>query len=534
MWVSYAVAAALLILLMTTYEVAELAEFRLPMFIADWGTLRTDFLFVIIVSLGLYCGEFHKIGRAVALTVTSYCLAVISMATTVAWIEFVNRDRPESEPPVGSWSTIGAFFSRHDPTKVFGLGFWALMTPPAAVALLVLLWFLRRRLRVHVGIGQVLARIVLFSAAGAVAFILGSMLAETQSPSGSMISSSAIGFEPLPIIALGALTAWVILEHRQPATSAGEVGLSRRNISKIIASASQISVVALVLLFLAISQISAYGNRVARLVATREAFADDLIDLYSKTPDAFNSSSTAGGITIRSALVQDVGWGDVFVDHLPDKLDTYRIRVAEHLSHDTWSVRGWPVRATPGYIPGRTKSAAAQEGVKYDPTETPVQIFPRIETELRSREVAFPGVGISLGLGSFAIVVPVVIFATLVLLAYRVKLVLAAYSIPDEPWLLLDADSGMPGAIARMWIVALAGGPWLLSIFVVSVVALNLRARGASQSGWLDAVATGYAGVVVVMLIAAAASVAENLIELRARARQCSTTADSRQQGHFE
>jgi hypothetical protein len=159
------------------------------------------------------------------------------------------------------------------------------------------------------------------------------------------------------------------------------------------------------------------------------------------------------------------------------------------------------------------------EEIKYDANETAVQIFPRVEAALRAKEVALPETGISLDLSSFTIVAPAVVFAALVLLGYRVKAALVSYSGSDEPWLLLDADQELPGMLARLWMLALAILPWLLSIFVVSAVALTLRAKGQSESWTLDIVATTYVCTVIVMLIAPSAIAVGNLVALRGRAR---------------
>jgi len=345
-------------------------------------------------------------------------------------------------------------------------------------------------------------------------------MAELETPAGDLISASAIAMVPLSVVAIGASAAWAYLRglrESQP-TEVWKPDKNSPRVSKLIASASQISVLALVPLFLAVSQASAYGTRLVRLVQDREAFADDLIEQYNDMTNASTVYSRDGHQIMKTRLVPGVAWGDISVDQLPVAFKPYRVQVRESLSRESWSVRRRLVKSSTGVLFTGTKGAADREGVKYDANETAIQIFPRIESTLLSREVAFPGSGISLELGSFTFLVPTVIFANFVLLGYRVKAALAEYTPVDEPWLLLDAQSGLPGLLANLWMVALAVAPWLLSILMVRTVALTLKTRGSESSWTLDAVATCVALVIVFLAISVATAI-RNLIALRELSR---------------
>ncbi len=89
-------------------------------------------------------------------------------------------------------------------------------------------------------------------------------------------------------------------------------------------------------------------------------------------------------------------------------------------------------------------------------------MYPRIETQLRAADVSFPGAGISLDLTSFAFVIPVVVFATLVLFGqWRRELTHVYHTGAELGWVLVDARTGIVGMVARIWLIAIVVGPWL-------------------------------------------------------------------------
>ena len=135
--------------------------------------------------------------------------------------------------------------------------------------------------------------------------------------------------------------------------------------------------------------------------------------------------------------------------------------------------------------------------------------------------MAFPGTGLSLNLSSFTLLVPFIVFAALVLLQYRARTALTYYSRTKVPLIILHARRGLAGTLARLWLSAIAIGPYLLSILVVQAVALTLRARGGTVNTLsLDAIATGYVLAVLVMLITSTRSAVKTLLALRSTALQ--------------
>src|SRR5208337_4701586 len=103
---------------------------------------------------------------------------------------------------------------------------------------------------------------------------------------------------------------------------------------------------------------------------------------------------------------------------------------------------GWIVRLYGPLRPpstARTRELAERAGVHVDKDDTYINIFPRLEKDLLSKEVQFPGTGISLNLSAFAFLAPCVIFATLVILDFRVKNALGSSTPLTGSWILLEA-----------------------------------------------------------------------------------------------
>ena len=149
---------------------------------------------------------------------------------------------------------------------------------------------------------------------------------------------------------------------------------------------------------------------------------------------ALNASGTdADGTASRWDLVPNVAWGDVkIVKYETESLEhRFSLQVSEKLTKDTWNFFEY------GQTFGgkTTQQVADREGVRYDEAEGAVKLYPRIEAQLRAKEVAFPGAGISFELANFALVIPFVVFASLVLLGYRARTAITNYSAEREPWI---------------------------------------------------------------------------------------------------
>ena len=116
--------------------------------------------------------------------------------------------------------------------------------------------------------------------------------------------------------------------------------------------------------------------------------------------------------------------------------------------------------------------------------------------------------------------VPLVVLATLVLFEYWLVRIIGSYHKGTElQWVLVDAQGGLVGVVALLWVVAILAGPWVLGVVFVEAVGLTLRTKGALNTLALEGAASLYVGVVLIMLAIATMSAARTLIALRRLAR---------------
>lgn len=196
----------------------------------------------------------------------------------------------------------------------------------------------------------------------------------------------------------------------------------------------------------------------------------------------------------------------------------YLVEVTRKPSEEKWSVRQYHQPFDKG---AATQQIADRYGISYTSTDDATKIYPRIETQLRAVDVSFPGAGISLDLTSFAFVMPVVVFATLVLFGHWLSELTRGYQKDTElQWVLVDARNGLIGMVARMWLVAIAVGPWLLGIVFLEAMALTLRTKGMLNTPALEGVFSAYVCIMVVMLTVSTKTAAQRLIELRRLAHE--------------
>jgi hypothetical protein len=474
-------------------------------------------LFSAIIGLGLSLGNIRRprslslLGRVAALLTAAFAMSALVMVMLLSWLDFAARGEGDRMPQLLGSETFQAFISTHPPDTPFGIGFWATLTPFATAALICCLLLLRTWAKPEFDLTQHLSLLLLAVAAPCGAFLFGSMLAEERVPQG-FIGGSEIAFPMLPVVVLGALGGFVASRlrptpqsHKQPKSTD-----RKADIGKALTSASQLSVLALILLYLSVSQISSYASRVRELIQLREAFASDVLQQYAPTDDALDnvpSVAWANNITISQYSGSDL-FGE-----LKDRHDhPYKVAVEESLSREKWSARVWRSK----YKINRTLLIADREGVSYLATDSPISIYPKIEAQLRAQSVALPDVGFSLDLSSFTIVAPFVIFAVLVLLSERARVVIDNFSPPDDPWVLLDGRTGLQGVLARLWLAAIAIGPWVLAVTVVEVLALLLRSKGDFETYALDGIASVYVGLILALLMVSTCSAVRRLLFMRA------------------
>ena len=517
--IGYGVAAIVILLIEACYFLSEfILRFEVPYF--DFRNIPTTVLFAAIICIGLCCARFRPryfplFGLMVAYVTFAYATGSLIATVLMSWLDFTSRQDGSRALNFSMQDKLESFFNAHPPWSPFGFGFWAALTPFAFFVLVILSPFVPGLRKRCPNVGRCLALMILAIAIPITSFVSGSLLAEHRVPRG-LIGGSDVVVSLLPVVILGALSAFVVLSLSASKTEgllSTSQPSSKVDFSKVIASASQLSVVALILLYLSISQISGYATNISELIQLRRAFASDILHTYAPADDVLNASTTEGnGEVKRWTLVPSVPWATVEVAKYEADHDWYRIEVQEALSNEKWSARAHRINDYPG---GNTQTMADREGVSYSSSDTAVSIYPKVEAQLRSKQVAFPGVGFSLDLSSFTLVAPFVLFAVFVLLGERARIAVNCLAVPDDPWILLDGRSGLSGLLALLWLAALAIGPWVLAVVLVQVISLLLRTKGDFENFAIDGLATAYVTLALIILLVPAALAVLRLLLLR-------------------
>jgi hypothetical protein len=510
----------------------------------EWGRMRYTIPYSACLWAGLSCtsfgdgGSFATIRKIIVLVVAAYAFSALAGAAFLAWIDFAAR---EVNGPGSLQHFFAAFPAINDPSDIGLWVIWLLLTPGALIAGIVLTaashpWNSHPLVRL-----ESLPFVLLVATAGCAAFLFGSGNAERLSSAvPGLVDAADLAWPVLPIVALGSLAAWVTLEWRGASAPSRPPSGSREpaNIENILSSASRTSLLVVVLLYLGISQTSVYANRTAELVDARKAFASDILYAFFSKGGTLNGRSSINGKLLENSSlgISGVPWADVRIVQYPG-YQQYVVEVTRKPSEEKWSVRQY------NHGDGTaTRQIADEYGVSYESTDDATKIYPRIETQLRAADVSFPGAGISLDLTSFAFVIPVVVFATLVLFGHWLSELtrssilrghFAYYGLPSNmrsrvsfdhkgtelQWVLVDQRNGMVGMVTRLWLIAIAVGPWLLGVVFVEAMALTLRTKGMLNTPALEGAFSIYVGIIVVVLTVSTKTAVQNLIELRKLAR---------------
>jgi hypothetical protein len=529
MMIGYLAAVTAIVLIEACDFITEpLLDLAVPSF--EFAVVPTALFFAGLICLGLCCAAvrsprpFPLLGAGVAYLTAAHAMSALVLAVFAAWFDFTARSGGYRMPDF-SPNRLVAFFAAHPVDSAFSLGFWALLTPLAVIVLLPLALLTPGWRRRGTDLSQRLALLILATAAPVAAFVLGSMLAEARFPQGEIDPGSLV-FTLLPVTVQGALSAYVVIRLFLSTSPPKRDSLPSRKIDldKILSSASQLTVVILVLLFLCISQIAGYASRVSELIEARKAFALDILIADLPDESVLSASATDGATTYRWTLVPAVSWATITIAKYDADQDPknpkappwYRVEVTQTLNNENWSIRSHRLTNFHG---SRTLDVADRYGVDYKASDTPITVYPKIEAQMRAKEAAFPGVGLSLDLTSFTLVAPFVVFAALVLLSERARSALDHFSRPDDPWILIDGRVGFPGVLARLWLAALAFGPWILAVVTIQTVALLLRTKGDFETLAVDGVASAYVAAVLLLLLIPTCSAVKRLLQLRALAR---------------
>ncbi len=500
-----AAAAALLLLVQGwPYITPFLHNFEIPP--TDRGRLPYTILYSACLCAGLSCISFSNsrrlsmIRKVVALVVAAYAFSALAGAAAFAWIDFAARNGDGVFP-----EPIQHFFAAHpinDPSDIGLWVIWVALTPGALIAGIALAAASHQCEFTSVRSFEVPAILASRHNGGLRRFLVRKRKRREPVPRGfrfdrcrryGMARASGRGAR-LPRCLGHAGTAW-----RERATSHPIiVARGSEHREHFVVGRADVSS-RLVLLYLGISQTSAYANHMAELVDARKAFgADILYAFFSKGSTlTTTTTSTDGKLLTSSSAVSGVPWADVNIVQYPGD-QQYVVEITRKPSQEKWSVRQYHQPFDKGIA---TQLIADQYGIPYQSADDATKIYPRIETQLRAADVSLRGAGISLDLTRFAFVMPIVVFATLVLFGHWLKELTRVYHKGAElQWVLVEASDGIVGMVARIWLVAIVVGPWLLGVVLVEAMALTMRTRGMLNTPALEGVFSIYLGVVLIML----------------------------------
>jgi hypothetical protein len=497
-----------------------ISKSELP-FIMEWSRLPYAMFFSAVICAGLSFPSFRipkiptVVRNFVALIVASYSISALAAAMLFAWLDFTGRD-----VKLNLWSPVQTFLNQHPmPLSPFSVALWVCLTPGAVAVLTGLLCTAYRRgFRQPFGVEFLILPISL-ATIGCAAFLIGSAGAERLSYAFTLVDPADFGWPMLPVLMLGSFGAWVVttLTSRSRPTVPARTSADSATLGAAISSASGSALLILVLLYLGVSQTASYANRMTELVEARKAFASDVLYAFFKDGGALTlvETSSDGKLLWNWDVFTKVPWADVTISQYPGD-DRYVVEVVRKLTEETWSALQYHQSFDTG---NATQQVADRYGFRYETSDDAIKIYPRLEAQLQATDVSFPGIGISLDLTSFTLVMPIVVSACLILLGHWARTASRSYNHSRLQWILIDADNGLVGLVARCWLVAIGVGPWLLAILFIQAIALMLRSKGTLNTIALDGAASLYVVLTMSMLVVATMSAVKALVALRSTVR---------------
>jgi len=469
-------------------------------------------------------GIFRWLGLAVAWLTASCSLGAVGFIALNAWLLFTNRFNDNSRNPIVLPAPLLKFFETYSPLNFFGPGFWIVLAPFALVALVALTVVLRGRVTDRIDLSRRLSGLILGSVAAVAAPLFGGTLAgEGQF---DMINPGDLWAPGLAVVALGALAARVFAARNEPSPPIATNGNDRpTDLSAAIVGASRYSTFVILILYLAISQINSYSDHLKELIEARNAFASDVVNENILHPQQYGPAITwkNGKISSYSTMVSNVPWGTVDIITTPytgpanlNAAPDIIVDVKMTVTHEHWSAVGhaWKIPSV-----NQLRAIADRDGISAGPPDDAVAIYPKVERWVDQQEIIVPGVGLSVGVASFALLVPFAVFAVTVLMGERLTTVLQRYRRSRARWIVMDAKQGFPLLLAWLWLAALAVGPWTFCIVLIKCIALLLRAKGALETYTVDFFATGYVLIVIVLVLVPTMTVVRDLVTLRSLAQ---------------
>ncbi|MBI1817256.1 MAG: hypothetical protein HYR72_19975 [Deltaproteobacteria bacterium] len=131
-------------------------------------------------------------------------------------------------------------------------------------------------------------------------------------------------------------------------------------------------------------------------------------------------------------------------------------------------------------IAREVEAKSAAEGETIDGLRT---LYEGIEAEVTKKRVEVPTLGIEMESRLAMWIISGVAIGLLLLMRNQLRYVLRDRTLADEePWLVLDGESGIEWCGSGAWLMGLLLSPWILHTLVVTVQASETVARGGSPS----------------------------------------------------
>lgn len=302
------------------------------------------------------------------------------------------------------------------------------------------------------------------------------------------------------------------------------------NTSSYLSSARVYSLVMLVAVYLSAELVTGYTRRVNLLVEARHIWAIHFL----RGADDCESDKKVEELSATTSEVS--GIGNVTVDSLPNTAASSPsvLDPGAASSNDQSNERKWQV--TVKRIDGGIwRSLVAEKEIKQesDPVEKlkkirlemgledsdradPNSLFRSIEREILDRKVTIPGVEVAFRSDIMPWIISIFTLGLLLMIRNQLRQVTQSAGLAiDEPWIILDGESGLEKIVGGGWLLAIWIAPWIANGCLAPLFSGRVIADGAITTWTMDLAIFSLMGILFVLSGWASLTVINLLIQLR-------------------
>lgn len=312
-----------------------------------------------------------------------------------------------------------------------------------------------------------------------------------------------------------------------------------------LSSARVYSVLMLLSVYLGFNLATSYARRINLLHEARQAFA--VLYLANEDTNPFRQVAGIGSVNIRLIEVDDRSdwfvetrkkhvwlltvvrstgrqWESV-VDKaqietepvVPSATPVSTTEEAAHTANAALSV----ARSTPDKASANITRIALELGLKDSDQKHYSLILRDIEQEIVDREVTVPGIDLAFRSDLAPWIISILVIGFLLLIRNCVNTVLLDKELAlGEPWIVVDAGTGLEKCVATGWLIAIWIAPWIATGCLLVV----LSGGGVADGGIASTTRTTVASIIVMVLVViggwASLTVTASLLQLRRQRRE--------------